>query len=209
MEQIMGTNKRKSWKKKAAAAIVVVCALASSIPALAYQKPREYVQSGTNDWSDKDILVFAQNGERNPMEGGYTDFGHGDKVFIRGNDKDYEILECSFRQGQQGQKQGVCAHSYVTGTIAEHDRHADGSCTVVTYEAQQCEKCARAVLATSSVITPSYFTCAKSRTRFKIRFASLGVPRLLRAISSAPPGSMSTFSTLAEWRMMTCSSSTV
>lgn len=145
MEQIMETNKKKRWKKKAAAVVVVVCGLASSIPALAYQKPREYVQNGTNDWSDKDILVFARNGEENPMEGEYTDFGHNNIIFISENDNDYGVMECSFSQGQQGQKQGVCAHSYMTGTIAEHDRHADGSCTVVTYEARQCEKCGNAV----------------------------------------------------------------
>ena len=33
----------------------------------------------------------------------------------------------------------------------------------------------RANFATSSVMRPSYFTCAKSRTRFRKRFASLGV----------------------------------
>lgn len=145
MEQIMGTNKKKTWKKSAVVAVVAVCALASSIPALAYRKPHAYVQGGTKDWSDKDVLVFAQEGEENPMEGAHTDFSQGDTVFVGGESNAYEVIDCIVRQGQQGQKQSVCAHSYVTGTIAEHEKHPDGSCTVITYEAQQCAKCGSAI----------------------------------------------------------------
>ena len=43
-----------------------------------------------------------------------------------------------------------------------------------------------AVLAVSSVMTPFDITCAKSRTRFKSRFAIRGVPLERDAISSAP-----------------------
>lgn len=137
----MGMNKKKNWKKSAVAAVVAVCALASSIPALAYRKPHAYVQGETRDWSDKDVLVFAQEGEENPMEGAHMDFSQGDMVFACGDSNAYEVIDCIVRQGQQGQKQSVCAHSYVTGTIAEHEKHPDGSCTVITYEAQQCAKC--------------------------------------------------------------------
>ena len=45
MEKIMGKNKKKVWKKQTVVAAVAVCALAGSIPALAYQKPCEYVQN--------------------------------------------------------------------------------------------------------------------------------------------------------------------
>lgn len=137
----MGTNKKKTWKKSAVAAVVAVCALASSIPALSYRKPHAYVQGGTKDWSDKDVLVFAQEGEENPMEGAHMDFSQGDTVFACGDSNAYEVIDSIVRQGHQGQKQNVCAHSYVTGTIAEHEKHPDGSCTVITYEAQQCAKC--------------------------------------------------------------------
>ncbi|MDE5696341.1 MAG: SH3 domain-containing protein [Lachnospiraceae bacterium] len=145
MEQIMGRNKKKIWKKSVVAAVVSVCALASSIPALAYRKPHEYVQSGADDWNDRDFLVFAQDGEENPMEGVHIDFSQGDTVFVGGDSYDYEVINSGIQQGQQEQKQSVCAHSYVTGTIAEHERNADGSCTVVTYEAQQCAKCGNTV----------------------------------------------------------------
>src|SRR6266536_1168540 len=46
--------------------------------------------------------------------------------------------------------------------------------------------------ATAFVITPSCLTCATSRTRLRIRFAILGVPRERRAISSAASSSIST-----------------
>lgn len=141
MERIMETNKRRVWKKRTVVVIVAVCALAGSIPALAYQKPRNYVQSGMDDWSEKDVLVFSQTGEENPMEGKCMDFRYGDAVFVGGDgNTDYSINDY-----QAGQQQNVCAHSYTSGTIAEHERHADGSCTVVTYEAQKCAKCGSAV----------------------------------------------------------------
>ena len=65
-----------------------------------------------------------------------------------------------------------------------------------------------AVFAASSVIRPSYFTCAKSRTRLSIRLARRGVPRLRLASSNAPCSSICTFSTRAECWMMSFSSST-
>ena len=63
--------------------------------------------------------------------------------------------------------------------------------------------------ATSFVITPSYFTCAKSRTRFSRRFARRGVPRDHFASSAAPSGSISTSSFFADCTIMVCNSSGV
>ncbi|MDE7323733.1 MAG: SH3 domain-containing protein [Lachnospiraceae bacterium] len=153
MEQIMNTNKKKIWKKKTAIVIAAVCALAGSIPALAYQKPREYVQSGDN-WDDRDILVFSQTGAQNPMEGRHIDFSHGETVFVseEGN-ADYSANDYSVRQ-----QQSVCAHSYTSGTIAEHSGHTDGSCTVVTYQAQKCTKCGSAVRG-DEIATFTYKSC--------------------------------------------------
>ena len=36
---------------------------------------------------------------------------------------------------------GICSHEYVSGTITEHNKNADGSCTVTQYSAQRCSKC--------------------------------------------------------------------
>ena len=51
---------------------------------------------------------------------------------------------------------------------------------------------AHASRATAAVMSPSARTCAKSRTRRSRRFAMRGVPRLRRAISAAPSGSIGT-----------------
>ena len=59
-----------------------------------------------------------------------------------------------------------------------------------------------ASLAISNVICPSYFTCAKSRTRFNKRLASLGVPLDLLAISNAPSGSIPISKTSADRSMI-------
>ena len=63
--------------------------------------------------------------------------------------------------------------------------------------------------ATSFDIFPSYFTSAKSLTRFNRRFASRGVPRERLASSNAPSSSISTPSVFAECRMIVFNSSTV
>ena len=63
--------------------------------------------------------------------------------------------------------------------------------------------------ATSYVISPSYFTSAKSLTRFNNRFARRGVPRLLRASSKAPFSSIFTPNFFADCTMIVFNSSTV
>ena len=61
--------------------------------------------------------------------------------------------------------------------------------------------------AMSTVIWPSPFTCAKSRTRRISRLAMRGVPRLRLAISSAPSWSQSILRIWAERRTITASCS--
>lgn len=51
-----------------------------------------------------------------------------------------------------------CTHYFVSGTLQEHAEHADGSCTVYTYEAQRCMKC-RLVIKGGLVSTVSYAPC--------------------------------------------------
>ncbi len=160
MEQIMESNKKKKMKKWAAAVVVSLCALAGSIPALAYEKPREYVQCGGEDWNENDILVFSQTGEKNPLEGNFMDFSHGETLFVSGDGKNTEYIMID---NQIGQLQNICAHSYISGTIAEHVRHTDGSCTVVTYQAQKCTKCGSAVSG-DEIAVFTYKSCPHAKT---------------------------------------------
>lgn len=53
-----------------------------------------------------------------------------------------------------------CTHYFVPGTLQEHEKHADGSCTTYVYEAQRCMKC-RLVLkgALIPTSTVSYVQC--------------------------------------------------
>lgn len=159
MEKIMETGKKKVWKKKMAAAVIAGCVLASCIPALAYRKPHEYVRTGEKDWEDTDMLVFVQDGEENPIGETHVDFGSSDTVFTaEGGAVIYDMENCSLRQGQYGQERDICSHSYTTGTISEHDRHADGSCTVLTRHAKKCLKC-ESVIAEDEVSTVNYAIC--------------------------------------------------
>lgn len=36
---------------------------------------------------------------------------------------------------------GSCSHEYVSGTVTEHNKNSDGSCTGTQYSAQRCNKC--------------------------------------------------------------------
>ena len=38
---------------------------------------------------------------------------------------------------------GSCSHEYVSGTVTEHNKNSDGSCTVAYYDGKRCSKCGK------------------------------------------------------------------
>lgn len=61
MERIMGTGKKKVWKKGMAVFLMAVCVLGSSIPAMAYQKPSTILDTDDeNSWKGLDTYLMKQ-----------------------------------------------------------------------------------------------------------------------------------------------------
>lgn len=140
MERIMKTNKKKVLNRSITAVAVIVCLLTSSIPAMAYQEPRIMTQTDQTRWDESGFVVIVPDGLANPLEteSDYMDFDNGNSIFI---DEEGEIYNCNDEQNSLEQSRIVCSHVYVSGKAMHHDKKADGSCVVVTYNAMQCTKC--------------------------------------------------------------------
>lgn len=53
---------------------------------------------------------------------------------------------------------GICSHEYVSGTITEHKKNADGSCTVAYYNGKKCSKCGN-VEKNNRLVVMNYDVC--------------------------------------------------
>ena len=140
MERIMKINNKKVWNRSMTVVAVIVCVLASSIPAMAYQEPRTITQTDQKGLDDTDLIVIVPDGEKNPLENvsDYIDFDKGNIIFI---DEEGEIYHCNDEQNSLEQSRIVCSHVYVSGKAMYHDKKSDGSCVVTTYAARICERC--------------------------------------------------------------------
>ncbi len=158
MERIMKKSMKRRWKRKTAVLIMAACFIVSCIPAFAYQRPLKYGVTEEEDktvekWNTIDRMTFISE-EEGVKE--YLDFSRGDIVFV---DEDGMVWEeGSFLTGNSGQERESCQHSYKSGTIVEHNKKTDGSCTETTYSAQKCTRCGY-VLKGSRISTTTYDKC--------------------------------------------------
>lgn len=132
---------RKSRGSGIAAVIMAVCFIVSCVPAFAYEEPLKYEVEEEADktaekWNTVDRMTFIDEEEEKKE---YTDFGLGDSVFV---DEDSMVWETgSFQAERSGQERVSCQHSYKSGTIVEHSKKSDGSCTETSYNAKRCTIC--------------------------------------------------------------------
>lgn len=158
MERLMGKNVKRIWKKGIAAVIMAVCFTVSCVPAFAYEEPLKYEVAEEADktaekWNTVDRMTFIDEEEEKEE---YTDFGLGDSVFV---DEDGMVWETgSFRAERIGQERVSCQHSFKSGTIVEHSKKSDGSCTETSYNAKRCTICGYIVKG-SRISTLTYDKC--------------------------------------------------
>lgn len=158
IERIMGKNQKNIWKKSFAFMIMGVCFTVSSIPAFAYQNPVEWTmssQTDVEDWSDTDIVVFAEEGE---WENSQIDFSQSDIIFISDEGESSCDFSLDLRVDEGKQMERICSHSYKSGTVSQHIKGVDNSCVVVVYNAQQCVKCGN-ILYGSEISRITYQPC--------------------------------------------------
>lgn len=149
---------RKSRGSGIAAVIMAVCFIVSCVPAFAYEEPLKYEVEEEADktaekWNTVDRMTFIDEEEEKKE---YTDFGLGDSVFV---DEDGMVWETgSFQAERSGQERVSCQHSYKSGTIVEHSKKSDGSCTEISYNAKRCTICGYIVKG-SRISTLTYDKC--------------------------------------------------
>lgn len=149
---------RKSRGSGIAAVIMAVCFIVSCVPAFAYEEPLKYEVEEEADktaekWNTVDRMTFIDEEEEKKE---YTDFGLGDSVFV---DEDGMVWETgSFQAERSGQERVSCQHSYKSGTIVEHSKKSDGSCTETSYNAKRCTICGYIVKG-SRISTLTYDKC--------------------------------------------------
>lgn len=146
MERIMEKGQKKIWKKGFAICVMAGCFFASSIPALAYREPivlseSEECNHTAETWSNLDKVTFVPEGETESHGLEYADYSRGNCLFIDEAGREY------FYDGKETEMQGaervVCSHTYVNGTVKNHETYEDGSCKESTYSAKRCTKCGR------------------------------------------------------------------
>lgn len=149
---------RKSRGSGIAAVIMAVCFIVSCVQAFAYEEPLKYEVEEEADktaekWNTVDRMTFIDEEEEKKE---YTDFGLGDSVFV---DEDGMVWETgSFQAERSGQERVSCQHSYKSGTIVEHSKKSDGSCTETSYNAKRCTICGYIVKG-SRISTLTYDKC--------------------------------------------------
>ncbi len=145
MERIMGTGKKKVWKKGMAVFLMAVCVLGSSIPAMAYQKPNTILDTDDeNSWKGLDTYLIIPKEkedffEENPFEEKPMDFSHGDEIYVDANGMVY------YNEGADDKERSTCIHVYEETTRYQHRKNSDGSCSVVKYASRRCKECGHSI----------------------------------------------------------------
>ena len=123
MERIMGTGKKKVWKKGMAVFLMAVCVLGSSIPAMAYQKPSTILDTDDeNSWKGLDTYLIIPKEkedffEENPFEEKPMDFSHGDEIYVDANGMVY------YNEGADDKERSTCVHVYEETTRYQHRKN--------------------------------------------------------------------------------------
>lgn len=155
VEKIMTNyeNRTKKWGKRVSVFLVVFFALLNSTTVFAYEdvqyrsvsvRDGEDLQGAVDSYLNND-MAFVPNGYEgeldNPFAGTYGLEEQRilyDVQFIDEEGNIYPVEEnisvCA-----------TCEHTYVSGKVASHTVHSDGSCTVTYYEAKRCSLCGNVV----------------------------------------------------------------
>lgn len=157
MERIMKINNKKVWNRSMTVVAVIVCVLASSIPAMAYHEPQTITQTDQKRWDDTDFAAFVPDGAANPMIPGidYMYFDKSNCIFI---DEEGMIYYCNDEQNSLEQSRNICSHNYVSGEFTDHIKKSDGSCVVTVYAARRCKNCGNIVKG-EEISTITYKPC--------------------------------------------------
>lgn len=145
-ERIENAMNRKKCNKAAVLITAVFVMMANSITVFAYPE----INTTTGEWeSVEDAERFINNPgmfitecaseEERKKDIAYEYINMEIKYKKQFIDEYGNIYQVKGDMGASGY--GNCSHEYVSGTYTEHNKNADGSCTITQYSAQRCSKC--------------------------------------------------------------------
>lgn len=145
-ERIENAMNRKKCNKAAVLITAAFVMMANSITVFAYPE----INTVTGEWdfveeaerfinADLEFITKNANVEELQKDIVYETEIYEvryDKQFIDGYGNIYQVND-----DMGASVYGSCIHEYVSGTFTEHNKNADGSCTVDYYDGKRCTKC--------------------------------------------------------------------
>lgn len=142
-ERMANLMKKRNWNRYVAGMLVAALTFGNSMTVFAYRDtlhqsvPYNTPEEEVLQSLQSDTFCFTPDGAQtnvfDPLQG--TEILY-EKQFVdtEGNIYLYED------DGTVGVYRG-CSHAFVSGTVTDHTKKADGSCEVKEYRAQRCSKC--------------------------------------------------------------------
>lgn len=134
---MMDFSPNKLVKKILVSAAALTFLVSSTITVFAYSPARTLQDTETKlePFSMQNEDYYFTPGDTFYYPGADIDFSSGSQVFIDEDGNSYFVSD------PNASPYVSCPHTYVSGTYHTHTLHADGSCTVNTYNARYCTKC--------------------------------------------------------------------
>ncbi len=147
--RILNMKRRNQyWKKQASLAVVMLAVLLNSVTVFAYEDVQWFELTNANgepvdveNALRSDFVFYPNTADKSELEGTFAEDPMPeikyDVQFTDENGTIYPVDEL--------QVCATCKHTWIYGTVEDHDKHSDGSCTITQYEAKRCTKCGTTV----------------------------------------------------------------
>lgn len=160
--RILNMKRRNQyWKTPASLMVVTLAVLLNSVTVFAYEDVQRFELTNQNGEPidvekalQKDFVFYPNTVNLEEVEGIFSEAGKieikYDLQFTDENGVIYPVEDL--------QVCAACNHTWIYGTVEDHDKYSDGSCTVTQYEAKRCTKCGASAIG-EEINTISYKKC--------------------------------------------------
>lgn len=149
-ERMDNLMKKKRWNRFTAVVLVATLTFANSMTVFAYRDTfHETVQEETSQEDIKkalesDTCLFVPDSASEEERQKYNLLNRPEIIYdMQFTDKEGNVYPIT--EDESASTYRACSHTYVSGTMTEHNKKSDGSCEVIVYSAQRCSKCGNVV----------------------------------------------------------------
>ncbi len=138
--------------------VTLVAVFASSLTVLAYEPKQIDTHNQDNEYSGGEIELFFTQEEEQEFDFSlkeYEKYIAADSVYVFVDEAGNVYSDT---EDEETQPYVICNHSYKNGTVTQHTKYANGSCTVDNYYGKRCEKCGYIVYG-DHISTTTYDVC--------------------------------------------------